>query len=314
MSAYGSRPKVDCQASLKPDYTPLRRYAHPCRERWCLGPDYDDAGIDFFVQIRDGARLHVRILHGHFQVFFAEQKLCDIACAQAGQRPPFNIPVEGGRVSIVFDSYNDFEERGYLKPLYNRGYGWVRRQLCPRGAFCVVPCPEGLDHYLAWYEDKRKQVGVPPSEIKWWMHREDIEPEWTFMHGDDNEFQSYFSCDDIPNKHSEWMHPSFMQLWHWDPPANDGTMPDWLRRSHWRRRSLDSSRRAASLLASEFSVGQSVEICDLGYVLTQRECYENLNGVIARIKSYNPEDGRWEVELPSSDWVLLHRNWLKVVG
>ena len=168
---------------MEPDYPPLRRYAHPWSERPYLGSDYEDAGIDFFVQIRDGVRLHVRILHSHFQVFFAEHELCDIAYEKLGQRPTFlepfemsNIPVEGGGVSIVIDAYNDFSTHGLLKPLYDRGYGWVRRDN-PRDAFCVVPCPEGLDHYLAWYADKRKQVGVPPSEIKWWMNGEDIELE-----------------------------------------------------------------------------------------------------------------------------------------
>ena len=188
----------------------------------------------------------------------------------------------------------------------------------PRDAFRAVPCPEGLDHYLAWYEDKRKQVGVPPSEIKWWMKGEDIEPEWTWMLPTD-ERRSYFSCDDgstwlkKTQEHSEWMHPDFMRLWSRSPPTKDGIMPDWLQQSHWRRRSHASSLRAAELLASEFSVGQSVKICDLGYVLTQRERYENLNGVIARIKSYNPEDGRWEVELPSGQCLRLVRCRLKAV-
>ena len=200
-------------------YTPLRRYEHPVLLRAFLGPHSEDAGIDFFVKIRDGARLHVRILHGQFQVFFAEQKLCDIGYSRAGRRPPFIIPVEGGRVSIVFDSYNDFEERGYLKPLYNRGYGWVRRKICRgslscglRTLFSVVPCPAGLEHYLAWYEDKRKQARVPSSEIKWWMHGEDIEPDWTRMLPTHE--RSYFSCYDgcALEKHSEWMHPDFMQL------------------------------------------------------------------------------------------------------
>mgnify|MGYP001381079833 CR=1 FL=1 len=269
------------------------------------------------MQIRDGARLHVRILHGHFQVFFAEQTLCDIDYERA--KIPFemlNMPVEGGRVSIaIFDHDGDFSEHDFMKPLFDRGHGWVRREFFPRrefGVFCVVPCPEGLDDYLAWYENMREQARMPPSEIKWWMRGEDIEPEWTFM-PPKAEFQRYFSCDDIPNKHSEWMHPSFMQLWHRDPPANDGTMPDWLRRSHWRRRSLDDSRWAASRLASEFSVGQSVEICDLGHEYTQRKCMqpENLNGVIARIKSYDPETGHWEVELPFGECLRLVRHRLK---
>ena len=290
---------------MEHDYTLLRRYAHPVLLRPFLGPHYEDAGIDFFVKIRDDVRLHVRILHGVFQVFFAEQKLCDIGYARAGQRPPFIIPVEGGRVSIVFDSYNDFEERGYLKPLYNRGYGWVRRKICPSDAFCVVPCPAGLEHYLAWYEDKRKQARVPSSEIKWWMHCEDIEPEWTWMLPTD-ERQSYFSCYDgcALEKHSEWMHPDFMQLWSRSPPTNDGTMPDWLQHSHWRQsKRINSSRRAASLLASEFSVGQSVEVLNLSPRIQRSP--------IVRIKSYDPETGLWEVELHSGECMRVRRDSLK---
>ena len=300
--------------SLEPDYTPLRRYAHPVSERWRLENQYEDAGVDFFIQIRDDARVHVRILHGHFQVFFAEQKLCDIEYQLAGGPPSrmLDMPVEGGRVSIaLFVECGDFRNHEYFNPLFHRGYRWLRRVFSGSDVFCVVPYPEGLDRYLAWYENKRKQHKREQLRVP----HMDVEPEWTWMDFGTSfgspfrnagpEWLQYFVSDDT---HPEWMHPDFMRRWIERPITDDDPEPRWLQRSHWKQRPLASYRSAASPLAFEFSAGQSVEI--------SKELTHNphLPGVIARIKSYDPGSGLWAVELPSSDWVLLHRNWLKVVG
>ena len=119
------------------------------------GLRHGDVGVDFFVDVRADLRIHVRILHGHFQVYAASTKLCDIEYEQVDTYLSMDdLRVNGGVVHVMlFGRATDYHGHQNQAHFAHRGYRWLRRQF--GWDLCVIPYPtyESFNEFLAWEKE-----------------------------------------------------------------------------------------------------------------------------------------------------------------